>query len=103
MSSEPEAPYVRRSDAEGVATLLLDRPAKLNALSTPMLEALDAEITRLRDDASVRVVVLGLGAAFAALASSCSIMNAICPAILSIRFRSSSRNDACRGRPRPSR
>ena len=41
MSAEPETPYVRRTDADGVATLLLDRPAKLNALSTPMLEALD--------------------------------------------------------------
>ena len=58
MSAEPETPYVRRTDADGVATLLLDRPAKLNALSTPMLEALDAEIARLREDSSVRVVVL---------------------------------------------
>ncbi|EUA30592.1 enoyl-CoA hydratase/isomerase family protein [Mycobacterium xenopi 4042] len=43
---------------------MLDRPDKLNALNTPMLEELKARVGDARDD-SVRVVVLtGAGRGF---------------------------------------
>ena len=62
-----EAPLVLRQDAEGVATLTLNRPGQFNALSRPMLEALLAALQALAADKSVRVVVLaGAGKAFCA-------------------------------------
>lgn len=65
--NEAPSPFVRRSDLDGIATLTLDRPDRLNALSTGMLEALRAEVAALRDDASTRVVVLaGAGRHFCA-------------------------------------
>ena len=45
-------------DAEGVRTLTVDRPERLNALDRQTLEALDAEFAAAAADASVRVVVL---------------------------------------------
>jgi enoyl-CoA hydratase/carnithine racemase len=54
-----------RSDAEGVATLTLNRPEQRNALSLALMETLSAELDRIRDDRSVRVVILtGAGPAF---------------------------------------
>ena len=41
-----------------IAELRLDNPSKLNALTVPMLEALDAHCSALERDASVRAVVL---------------------------------------------
>jgi len=41
-----------------VATVTLDRPDRRNALSDSLLAALGAALTELRDDASVRVVVV---------------------------------------------
>jgi enoyl-CoA hydratase/carnithine racemase len=65
--SEPRTPFLRRTDRDGIATLTLDRPDRLNALSSGMLEALRAEIAKLHDDASARVVVLsGAGKHFCA-------------------------------------
>ncbi len=58
---------VLRDDAEAIATLTLNNPAKLNALSEAMLAALQAELDRLAEDRSIRVVVLrGAGKAFCA-------------------------------------
>ena len=56
------------SDTEdGVRTLTLNRPEKLNALSTPLVEALSAELSSAGDDPAVRVVVLaGAGRSFCA-------------------------------------
>lgn len=51
-------PYVLRSDANGVATLTLNRPDSINSLSSGMIDALAYEIDRLRSDATVRVIVL---------------------------------------------
>ena len=46
-----------------VATITLNRPEKLNALTLPMLAALDDELLAIDDDAAVRVVVIkGSGA-----------------------------------------
>src|ERR671922_1064341 len=52
---------------DGVATLTLNRPDRLNAMSGPMLDALLEALSRLADDASVGVVVLtGAGRGFCA-------------------------------------
>jgi enoyl-CoA hydratase len=58
---------VRREARGAVAVLTLDRPKTLNALDTPMLEAIAARSAELASDPSVRAVVLtGAGRAFAA-------------------------------------
>ncbi len=48
--------FVHQTD--GIATIQLNRPEKLNAVDREMLDALDAEVARLHRDASGRVVVL---------------------------------------------
>lgn len=58
---------VTRTDADGIATLTLNRPNKFNALSMAVLEALLAELSALEEDKSARVVILaGEGKAFCA-------------------------------------
>ncbi|MEM8581190.1 MAG: enoyl-CoA hydratase [Pseudomonadota bacterium] len=58
---------VKRQDAEGIATLTLTAPERLNALSDAMLAALQDHIDHLAEDVSTRVVVLkGAGRAFCA-------------------------------------
>ena len=53
--------------SEGVATLTLNRPERLNALSTPIMEGLLEALPRLARDAAVGVIVLtGAGRAFCA-------------------------------------
>ena len=65
--AEVQAPYVIRRDAEGIATLTLNRGDRLNPLSTEMMGALQGELDRIAADASVRVVVLaGAGKHFCA-------------------------------------
>ena len=61
-------PFLRRAvDPRGVVTLTLDRPDAFNALSTGMLDALQAELDRIAADASARVVILAAaGKAFSA-------------------------------------
>jgi enoyl-CoA hydratase/carnithine racemase len=54
----PEAPILLREDRSGVATLTLNRPAQRNALSVALMAALQDELDRLKDDASVKVVVI---------------------------------------------
>ena len=52
---------------DGVALLTLNRPDRLNAMSTPMLDALLEALPRLAADESVGVVVLtGAGRGFCA-------------------------------------
>ena len=54
-----------RSDAEGICTLTLNRPAQRNALSIALMEAISEELDRIKADAEVRVVVIiGAGTAF---------------------------------------
>ena len=51
--------------SEGVVTLTLNRPERLNALSTPIMEGLLEALPRLAQDPAVGVVVLtGAGRAF---------------------------------------
>jgi enoyl-CoA hydratase/carnithine racemase len=52
------APLLRHDEA-GVAWLTLNRPAARNALSVALLGALDAELSAIAGDPSVRVVVIG--------------------------------------------
>ncbi len=69
MPGQPEAPsvLVDVDAAAGVATLTLNRPDALNALTVPMKAELLAAFRRLEADASVRAVILtGAGRAFCA-------------------------------------
>lgn len=52
---------------DGIATLTLNRPATLNAMSREMMHSLDAQLDRLAGEAGVRaVLVAGTGRAFSA-------------------------------------
>ena len=56
-----------REDRDGVAWLTLNRPAARNALSQPLMAALEAALDAIETDAAVRVVVVaGAGPAFCA-------------------------------------
>ena len=56
-----------RQDQNAVATLTLNAPQKLNALSEEMLEALQTQFDDLAKDAEIRAVILrGAGKAFCA-------------------------------------
>lgn len=56
-----------REDADQIATLTLNDPTKLNALSDAMIAALSAELDRLAGDKDIKVVILkGAGRAFCA-------------------------------------
>jgi enoyl-CoA hydratase/carnithine racemase len=56
-----------REDTGAIATLTLNNPAKLNALSDAMLGALQSELNALAQDETIRVVILrGAGKAFCA-------------------------------------
>jgi enoyl-CoA hydratase/carnithine racemase len=62
-----EAPFLLRSDAEGVVTLTLNRPQSRNGLSLGMLQALRASLAEIEADAEARVVIVaGAGPAFCA-------------------------------------
>jgi len=52
------SPPLLREDKRAVATLTLNRPARINLLSREMLGALQAALVALAEDESVRVVVL---------------------------------------------
>ena len=65
-AADDDAP-VLRSDADGIATLILNRPRSRNALSSGTMAALQAEIDSIAADPSVRVLVIGAnGPAFCA-------------------------------------
>jgi enoyl-CoA hydratase/carnithine racemase len=56
-----------RDDNDGVAWLTLNRPAARNALSVPLMTALEAELAAIQADHSVKVAVIaGAGPAFCA-------------------------------------
>ena len=58
---------IRRDVQNGIATLTLASPATLNALSTRMLQELEAAVTAIARDDSIRVVILAAeGKAFSA-------------------------------------
>ncbi len=55
----PDAPVLLRSDRDHIATLILNRPAARNALSTSLMAAMQAEIDRIAEDPEMRVVIVG--------------------------------------------
>src|SRR5579863_282970 len=58
---------VLRRDADGVAWLMLNRPAARNALSIGLMQALVGELEAIAADQAVKVVVIGgAGSAFCA-------------------------------------
>jgi enoyl-CoA hydratase/carnithine racemase len=67
-AERPDAvPLLLRRDAEGVATLTLNRPNAYNALSEELLAAVTAELERIAGDETVRAVVIeAAGKAFCA-------------------------------------
>lgn len=61
------APLVLRDDADGITTLTLDRPDKLNALNPAVFIELRSHLDAIAEDPTVRCVVLtGAGRAFCA-------------------------------------
>ncbi|MCJ2053758.1 enoyl-CoA hydratase [Methylobacterium sp. J-070] len=64
---DSQGPVLLRSDADGVATLTLNRPQARNALSMALMGALQDQLDAIREDPGVRAVVLGgAGPAFCA-------------------------------------
>ncbi len=62
-----DEPILLRDDADGIATLTLNRPAQYNALSEAMLTGLQQALDAIATDDTVRVVILaGSGKAFCA-------------------------------------
>ncbi|HUF55968.1 MAG TPA: enoyl-CoA hydratase [Thermohalobaculum sp.] len=67
MDASAEARLVLREDRGGIATLTLNRPDQLNALSEGLMRALQRALDAIAGDESVRVVVLrGAGRGFCA-------------------------------------
>jgi len=66
-SDDPGTALLLTQPVPGVAVLQFNRPAKLNALSRAVVDALNQRLDALRDDDSVCVLVLtGAGRAFCA-------------------------------------
>jgi len=62
-----DEPILLRSDNDAIATLTMNSPANLNALSDAMLAALQEQFDSLMNDRSIRAVILrGSGKAFCA-------------------------------------
>lgn len=53
-----DAPILRDEPEAGVVRLVFNRPDKLNALSTPMIRAFEAELDAIAADRRVRAVIL---------------------------------------------
>ncbi len=56
--SPPTEAILLRNDSDGVATLTLHRPSALNALSTGLMAALQAQLDAIAGDRSVKAVIL---------------------------------------------
>lgn len=67
MTAEAEAPLVRTTATAWGVRIILDRPAKLNALSVPLIGQLMTALDAAIADPAVRVIVIeGAGRAFSA-------------------------------------
>ncbi len=71
MSHSPQTvqagPVLLEAKHDGIATLVMNRPDRLNALSSELASALNDALGRVAEDESIRVVVLtGAGRAFCA-------------------------------------
>ncbi len=64
---QPDEAILLRADDAGIATLTLNRPRHYNALSVALMAALQGELDAIREDRSVRIVVIeGAGKGFCA-------------------------------------
>lgn len=90
-------PLILRSDAEGVATLTLNRPEKRNALNVDMFVALDAELAELETQTETigAVVLRAVGPVFSAGADLGKQQR---PRAVIFRRRRSSASPGCRNR-----
>ena len=62
-----QSPVTLREDADGVATITLNRPAQRNALSVGLMSALESELAAIATDTTIRAVVIAAnGPAFCA-------------------------------------
>lgn len=59
--NETVAPPLLRTDQDGIATLSLNAPGSLNALSEAMLAALSDTLDQIAEDRSIKVVILRSG------------------------------------------
>ena len=69
MSAVPKSqePILLREDRDGVCTLTMNRPQQLNLLTAEMLTALQDAFDSIKNDKTVRVIVLaGAGKGFCA-------------------------------------
>lgn len=71
MSNTPQpahaGPVILEARHEGIATLVMNRPDRLNALNNELASALNDALGRIAEDESIRVVVItGAGRAFCA-------------------------------------
>ena len=67
MNVDAPVDLLLREDADGVATLTLNRPKQRNALSRPLMAALHGALDMIETDQSVKVVVIrGAGPGFCA-------------------------------------
>ncbi len=63
----PAGPVILERKQDGIATLVLNRPERLNALNNELASALNEALGRIAEDDTVRVVVItGAGKAFCA-------------------------------------
>lgn len=53
-----DAPILLRDDADGICTLTLNRPQARNALSMALMAAIQDELDAIREDSTVKVVVI---------------------------------------------
>src|SRR5262249_26305161 len=58
MTAAPNEPVLLRRDDGRVAILTLNRPHAMNALSGELIDALQAEFDRLKDDRNISCVVI---------------------------------------------
>ena len=66
-ASQPEPPIMLRENVGSIAVLTLNRPAARNSLSEGLIGELHAALDDIRDDKSVRgVVIAASGPAFSA-------------------------------------
>jgi enoyl-CoA hydratase/carnithine racemase len=58
---------LHREDSNGIATLTLNSPNSLNALSNRMLDCLQKELDTLKEDKKIRLIIIkGAGKDFCA-------------------------------------
>lgn len=99
----PEPLVKRDKHGDAIATLTFNRPEKLNALSTPLLQEFQAHLRAIEEDSSVRVVIL-IGAgdkAFVAGADIGEYADGDRAAFTAFQFQGRAVNDYLEAFPKP--